>query len=214
MSFAPAAWSSLPAELFGLIFAGLPLRDLLTAAVVCRAWRRAATADELWAPYLVGRLNTWPSPSNRPSSVVSTAEELLAMRKAGLLSALSFRDQYTLWLAIGRSTRVLERTVSNGTRQTIRSPLEYIRGATQYGFDPIRHLAPSWANVLRLVRLWVVHGSQAVAAVGDTCALHGATRYHVEEWYVERQRSQRLTQHMNNATRMRTGVLACELTCL
>ena len=191
MSFAPS-WSSLPADLFGLIFARLSFRDLLAAAVVCRAWRRAATADELWAPYLVERLKTAHFPisaEDRPPPVVSTAEGLLAMRRAGQLSALSLRDQYALCLAVGQPTLMLGRLISKSAAQRVGAPLECIRHATQYGFDPLRHLAPSWANVLRLVRLWAVHGSHAVAAVGDTCTSYGATTINLEQWYVREQQS-------------------------
>lgn len=73
---APASWSSLPSHLLALLLAPLPAANLARAAAVCRAWRRAATADELWLPRLA-------------ALVLVPTETIAAMRREGSLGLIS-----------------------------------------------------------------------------------------------------------------------------
>lgn len=154
------SWSSLPSDLLCLVFLRLPPRDLLAAAAVCRAWQRAATADIVWAPHLAARV-----------APPQSSEVILATQRLGALAPIPLREQYALCLQMG-SWAITYCPESGLWRLGNRSAphLEIIRDAAQLGFDPLRHMALSWANALRLVRLWAVRGTLAVAAVAATCA--------------------------------------------
>ena len=112
------------------------------------------------------------------------------MRLAGQLPALSLRDMYILSLAMGDKPQPHRALAINSLARASGAHLEVIRDAAQLGFDPLRHTAPSWANALRLMSLWAVRGTRAVAAVGETCASYG---YPIQQY-----------AHTHTHTRMRT----------
>lgn len=162
----PPSWTALPSDLLRLVFAQLPPRDLITAAAVSRAWCRAASADTIWAAHLA-RLGLASS-----SEVIRAMppDALLAMRAAGTLGPLGLRAHYLLCQSMGDAARGKMRPYLNGNHA-----LDAIRDATRSGFDPFRHTAPTWRNAARLLRVWLVGGSPAVAAVATVCSRCGAT---------------------------------------
>lgn len=159
-----SSWTSLPADVSGIVFAHLPPRDLLAAAGVCHAWHRAAAADIVWTPHLAAR-------------VALHSEAILTMQQRGVLAPLGLRDQYALCVQMGSRSMTYSPETGRWTSADSASRLEVIRDATQLGFNPLRHTAPSWANALRLMRLWAVCGTRAVAAVAATCGHATLGRY-------------------------------------